>query len=397
MRGARAGRVASRRLATLEAPPWPHEGLPIEAARHPPPAWCADPRLFDAERAALVHATWQPVCPADDVALPDSAAAACVAGAPLLLARAAADGRLRSFHNVCRHAGATLHPGESSGGPAAGGRLVCRQHGWSYALDGRLATAPRMGGAAGFRAREYGLAPAGGAAVWGPVAFGRVRGGRAGEPDPPPVAPEVVTAALAAAGLPMTTADYTVVARRRFVVGANWKVVAANYLDGGHHVPRAHPALAASLAMDTYESVVFDGGHSLQSAAAAAGAGGRVAGGAPGPARAMYAFLFPCLMLNAYGPWLDANFLRPLAVDRTAVDYIWWLKKGARLDAAAVAAALDDSATVQEEDNVLCASVQAGLGSPGAAPGVYAPRVETPLHAFHVAVAAAYRAGGLLA
>lgn len=103
--GARAG---ARRLATVAAPPWPHEGAPIEAARHPPPAWCTDAALFEAEKAALLHAAWHPVCPADDVCLPDSAAAACVAGAPLLLARSARDARLRAFHNVCRHAGAGM-------------------------------------------------------------------------------------------------------------------------------------------------------------------------------------------------------------------------------------------------------------------------------------------------
>jgi len=295
-------------------------------------------------------------------------------------------------HHPPPSAHTVLHPGDSAGAPVPGGRLVCGQHGWAYALDGRLAAAPRMGGATGFRAADFGLVPAGGAAVWGPIAFGCVAG-RSDYGDAP--VPASVAAALAAAGLPMSTADYDLVGRRRFIVRANWKVVAANFLDGGHHVPFAHPSLASTLDMDTYTSAVFEGGHSLQSVAPRPGpCGGRAASAAP--SLSLYAFFFPCLMLNAYGPWLDANLVRPLGVGETAVDYVWWVKKSARPAPAAVAAALADSVAVQEEDTLLCASVQAGLGSPGAVPGVYAPRVETPLHAFHAAVAAAYRRGGLL-
>ena len=41
-------------------------------------------------------------------------------------------------------------------------------------------------------------------------------------------------------------------------IKCNWKVFCDNYLDGGYHVPMAHPALASNIKMDSYRSVLFD-------------------------------------------------------------------------------------------------------------------------------------------
>ena len=37
----------------------------------------------------------------------------------------------------------------------------------------------------------------------------------------------------------------------------NWKVFCDNYLDGGYHVPFAHPALASGVAMRSYETEIY--------------------------------------------------------------------------------------------------------------------------------------------
>jgi phenylpropionate dioxygenase-like ring-hydroxylating dioxygenase large terminal subunit len=51
------------------------------------------------------------------------------------------EGRLHVFQNRCRHRGAALvGDGECSRGP----RLVCPYHGWTYALDGRVAHIPEQ-------------------------------------------------------------------------------------------------------------------------------------------------------------------------------------------------------------------------------------------------------------
>jgi Rieske 2Fe-2S family protein len=62
-----------------------------------------------------------------------------VAGENIIVARAA-DGEVHALYNVCRHRGSQVCDGTS--GRAAS--FVCPYHGWSYAPDGSLLSAPNM-------------------------------------------------------------------------------------------------------------------------------------------------------------------------------------------------------------------------------------------------------------
>ena len=78
---------------------------------------------------------------------------ASVVGAEVLVVRGA-DGRLRAFHNVCRHRGHILK--EGSGRCT---RLVCPYHAWSYDLDGSLERAAHVEDMAGFDREKAALHP----------------------------------------------------------------------------------------------------------------------------------------------------------------------------------------------------------------------------------------------
>ena len=57
---------------------------------------------------------------------------------------------------------------------------------------------------------------------------------------------------------PMSRNRRVFVARREYRLRCNWKVFADNYLDGGYHVPFAHPALVADgVDMKKYETEIF--------------------------------------------------------------------------------------------------------------------------------------------
>ena len=71
-----------------------------------------------------------------------------VAGYPVFAIRDD-DGRIRAFHNVCRHRGAQLL---SEGAGHCGKLVVCPYHSWSYTRDGRLNKAIDFGGDAHFDA-----------------------------------------------------------------------------------------------------------------------------------------------------------------------------------------------------------------------------------------------------
>ena len=390
----RHARWCRRTLTTVE--PWLAETVPLASASAPPPSWCTSPAVFEAESEALFPRLWHPVAAAADVAPPGSVAGASVAGQPILVARASADSGLRAFYNTCSHAGALLAPSDNTGrrvADAATPIVTCGYHGWSYRLlDGRLAAAPRMGGAAEFKARDAGLRVAGVAAEWGPLAF--VRLGE--EKDASLPVPPSVTAALASAGMPTTpaaVAAFTVVARKTFFLKSNWKVSIANYCDGGYHVPVAHPDLAAGLDLGKYERRVLEGGCSLQVVPPAASAPARLAAGTP----AAYAYIWPFTFVNRYGHWLDVNLVRPVSEKLTEIHYVWLRSVDAPpADTASLEADIEASTHVQEEDTALCESVQAGLSARGAKGGRYAPRLEAANFAFHQRVAAAYREVGLL-
>jgi choline monooxygenase len=126
-----------------------------------------DDAILAAERAKIFGRTWQPIARAEDVAAPGTYATAEIDGKPLVVSRDAG-GELRCFYNVCRH-----RAGPVAIGKGARKSLTCKYHGWTYGLDGRLATTPELGDAADFDKDCHGLRPVR-VEAWGPFVFGQV-------------------------------------------------------------------------------------------------------------------------------------------------------------------------------------------------------------------------------
>jgi nitrite reductase/ring-hydroxylating ferredoxin subunit len=94
-----------------------------------------------------------PFCPA--AALPEvgSYIARDAAGTPIVVVRGA-DGKVRAFRNACRHRG--MQVASDSGCTRA---FVCRYHGWTYNLEGRLRHIPHEAGFPGFDKEMHPLVP----------------------------------------------------------------------------------------------------------------------------------------------------------------------------------------------------------------------------------------------
>jgi phenylpropionate dioxygenase-like ring-hydroxylating dioxygenase large terminal subunit len=239
----------------------------------------------------------------------------------------------------------------------------------------------------------------------------------------------------------------THVARREYELNCNWKVFCDNYLDGGYHVPFAHPELASGVSMKSYETTIR-GLHSLQTVTAAAAAATdrgafytlvpirpRWRGerrslrifpaclSAQGPSlsipvldafqrqltpfnstptfarierprvrdrddrlgdAALYAFIHPNFMVNRYGKWLDTNWVIPLGAETCKVVFEYYLEKGVEgATEAFIEKSLAASDRIQREDTTLCEKVQEGVRSPGYGVGRYAPAVEAAMYHFH--------------
>ena len=340
---------------------------PIEEAETPPASWYTSPAVLDLERRTVFRRSWQPVARADQLVHPGDFVAGDVVGEPFVVLRDDA-GALRAFFNVCRHHASCVAAGEGNTE-----RLVCPYHGWTYDLDGRLHSAPRMAGVKRFDRERLGLRPMA-IAEWAPHVL--VRLDDAGSPAEQVWGP--LRGRLDAHGLRF-------VKRVSYELDCNWKVFVDNYLDGGYHVAHLHGGLASRLDLDSYSTEV-QGDVSLQTC---------LAGGASDSAEAdfsdrigegaVYAFVYPNFMLNRYGPILDTNWVVPIGAERTLTVFEYYFdERTVERDPDFVDRSLEASDRVQQEDIAICESVQRGLRSSAYDTGRYAPQLEHAAHRFHV-------------
>jgi len=326
------------------------------------------------ERGMVFGASWQLVAHAAQVAGSGDHVVADIGGVPLIVVRGAPEpdtpaGRLRTLHNVCRHRAGPLATCDGRGAKA----LVCRYHGWSYALDGQLRGAPEMQDAAGFVPGDIRL-PQAHVAQWQGLVFAALQ--------PAVSFDEVVTGIDAR--LPRGFADYAFQRRVSYEVGCNWKVYVDNYLEG-YHLPRVHPGLNRLLDYRSYRTELARW-HSLQWSPLDTARGPYGSGEPDG--EALYWWLWPNTMLNVLPGRLQTNRVVPLAVDRCRVDFDYYYAPG-----AAAASADDDQSfadEVQAEDIAICEAVQRGLASGSYVSGRLNPARETGLAHFHELLRAAY-------
>ena len=333
-----------------------------------PSRWYTDPSMLDAERAGVFARTWQAAGHAEQAAEPGSYFACDIAGEPILVTRAA-DGVLRAFSNVCRHRGAELCAGQGTGNV-----IRCPYHAWTYTLDGALYGAPEFEGVADWDRTQVRL-PEFRAETWGPYVF------VCQDPHAPPLAEVLgdIPAEVAKIGCPIGRLRFAY--RRDYTIECNWKVYVDNYLEG-YHLPAAHPSLFRELDYAQYRVQTFRYYSSQISpirARSDAADGPRRYDFADSANQALYYWIFPNYMLNAYPDNLSANIILPLGPDRTLTIFEWF----AYGDAGVQQATIDFSDEIQREDIRICESVQRGLRSRHYTSGRFSVKRENGVHHFH--------------
>lgn len=344
--------------------------VPIEEAWTPPASWYTASEFYEIECEVVFGKTWQPVARVDQIENPGDYLTGCLAGEPWVVLRDD-DGKVRAYHNTCRHKGREVVQGEGNAG-----ELVCGYHAWSYRLDGRLKSAPQMAGIKNFEREDMSLVPMQ-AEVWGPWVFIN------GAPEAPSLIGQLgeLNDRLEKSGWE----DLRFFDRKTWTIECNWKVYADNYLDGGYHIPHMHPSLDAQLDMDGYRTELFET-YSIQSAPARGSADDRTRVDATERigSGAIYAWLYPNFTLNRYGPCLDSNYIIPQGPNRCTVVYDFFFQGVEGEDSRKfIEESIAQSDITQQEDIAICKSVQVGLGSRSYDRGRYAPNLETGEHHFH--------------
>jgi len=321
------------------------------------------------ERVFRRHPT--PFCPSAALPEPGSYVAREAAGTPLLVVRGA-DGRVRAFRNACRHRGTLLADG--SGCEKA---FVCRYHGWTYGLDGRLLHVPHAHGFPGLDESARGLVPVVAREQHGLVFVTQEEPARS-EPTLDEL-PTLIGPTLALRGV------------NEQELHANWKIVAEGFLEG-YHIRTTH--------RETFYPIQYDNLNVVERF----GRNSRLAfpyrnveklRGVPASERRAdgvltYVYqLFPNVMFATFPHQVLLVALEPLAVDRTRlITYALGASGAAPERGEALKRSQSFLVAGTVEDNAMAHAIQRGLPS-GANECFEFGRFEGAIGHFHRALDAA--------
>jgi glycine betaine catabolism A len=324
-----------------------------------------DPSAWERERERVLVREWTCVGRLTDLGLhePERVAVLEVLGESLVLT-SDRDRALHAAYNVCRHRGSQLFPTERGSGVQLCGlkAIRCPYHSWTYALDGSLLRAPHT---------EEGEIERAGFALH-PVAIESWGGFVFVHQTPAETDPLVESTARAG----RTLANYDLAS-----LAANWKVVAENYNECYHCGP-VHPELSRLVPSFAGggRGLDWDAGIPHREGAWTFTTSGTT-DRAPLPGldedertRHKGELLYPNLMISCSADHVAAFVLRPLAVDRTAIDCMLLFHP------SEVAKATFDPSDagdfwdmVNRQDWAICESVQRGMSSRAYTHGWFAP------------------------
>jgi Rieske 2Fe-2S family protein len=351
---------------------------PFETARTLPAACYRSEEVFRLEQAELFGRMWLCIGRESDLPKPGDFFTHELGDERILVVRAG-DGIVRGFFNVCRHRGSRIVDAPRGEGLE---RLRCPYHAWTYALDGRLHQAPKMG--ASFAKDAHSLVP---------VRLGCFAGfifANLDEGAPP---------------LERYLADLPDLSRYRmgelrcgrrveYEVGANWKFLCENYSEC-YHCPGVHPQLFRisdylEPAVRVLESgACFNGGAmALRDGFTTMSMSGRsqlpqIPGlSADDHRRVFYYLVYPNFLLSPHPDYVLTHTIWPRSATGSRVVCEWLFTP------EAVAAPGFDPADVVEfwdltnrQDWGLCERAQAGAASRGYRPGPYQSS-EDCVHSF---------------
>lgn len=319
-----------------------------------PGSWYTDPAIYAAERRRIFRSSWQYVGLVEQVAHPGDFFTAEIDQVPVVVV-CGQDGQIRAFVNVCRHRGAIVVR-EDQGTRSS---IQCHYHAWTYHLDGTLLAAPNMKDEPDFDRACHSLTALL-CETWGPFIFVTLDR----QAQPLTAYTGTLPNLVAATGLDLTKLRRRV--RRTYDIRANWKIVLDNYLEC-YHCPVAHPGFCDVIDTKGYtitEYEWFSTQHGVLKASAPHDTTTRPYDTSQGVQEGFYAYLWPNFTINIYpGPGnVSLNLFVPQGRDRTLAVYDYCFAEEA-VSAEEKQAFVRFIDQIQEEDIVLCESVQQGVST----------------------------------
>ncbi len=325
------------------------------------------PERLQAELERVLRRSPTPFCPSAAVPEAGSFVTREAAGIPIVVVRGS-DGRVRAFRNACRHRGMQV-----ASGTGCARTFVCRYHGWTYNLEGRLRHIPHEAGFPGFDKEAHPLVP-----VTATERFGLVFVTQ----DEPALGDDSL------GGLDRLIApDQRLFASAERDFEVNWKIFLESFIEG-YHIKSTHPESFLPYGFDNLNVIDLFGRNSrvtypfqrIKKLAKVPPAERRVDG------LLTYVYhLFPNVLITVLSRHTNVVILEPLAVDRTR-QFTYTLTNGGGDDPAALAEARRDAEFVGNtgalEDRAVVHAIQRGLAS-GANEAFTFGRYESAIAHFH--------------
>ncbi|MEO0328360.1 MAG: aromatic ring-hydroxylating dioxygenase subunit alpha [Pseudomonadota bacterium] len=226
---------------TTISPPenWDRRGLP---------GWSYHSEaMLDLERTSLFRNHWQITCHISDIPVPGAYQTFDAFGERALIVHGQ-DGKIRAFHNICRHRGSRLVVKDNG---VCKGALVCPFHGWVYNFDGTLRGPAQPKSFPRLDKHAFGLPPIE-CEVWNGFVFIRFVDG------PQPSVRELMSpheeevSQYKMDTLVPTSGFYSETSP------VNWKSI-RDVDNEGYHVAMAHPALQDLYGRDYHDDPYIDG------------------------------------------------------------------------------------------------------------------------------------------
>jgi Rieske 2Fe-2S family protein len=340
-----------------------------------PQRYYTDPDCFRREMEAIYFDMWLCAGRTSQIPKPGNYFVRRIANASVVIVRDD-EGKVRAFHNVCRHRGTLLCKEDQ--GVLNGRRIQCQYHAWTYKLDGTLENAPHMEKVEGFCEADYPLNPVA-AGVWDGHIFINL------SPRPTPLAEHLTS--LADKFRPWRMEELEMVERRLYPLKANWKLIIQNYSEC-LHCPIAHPLLQKhshymSGDNEPPHSTYLGGRMDLRDGVKSLTMDGLTTRGClPGldaadQRRVYYYCLLPNFLLNLHPDYMLTFTLWPRAVDQTDILCEWHFHPDEiRKPGFDPKDAIDFWELTNQQDWALSNMAQEGISSKGYQPGPYSNREE---------------------
>lgn len=185
--------------------------------------------IWRLEKERIFARCWLYVGHESEVPHPGDFCRRTVAGVPVFFIRGV-DDVVRVFYNTCPHRGATICRQDSGSAK----RLLCFYHAWTFSSTGALVSTPdEEGYGPGFRKEEHGLSS--------PPRHESYRGFHfICQDEKVPCLTEYLGEAASYLDLVVDQSDQqmkVISGSQRYVIGANWKLLVENDVDGYHAAP----------------------------------------------------------------------------------------------------------------------------------------------------------------